>query len=116
MSSCLSVNSIPINFSALCIMSLLMRKGVGDGRGEGDAVGVGIWASAFKGKPETVKPAAPAAGRSLTNERRPMLRFFEPSLTVGLLPRMLAVCLLLTAYCGLGLPYLSFTTLAFPVR
>jgi hypothetical protein len=78
---------MPINFSALCIMSLLMRKGVGEGRGEGDGVGVGVWASACNGKPETVKPAAPAAGRSLTNERRSMLRFFEPSLTVGLMTR-----------------------------
>ncbi len=48
----------------------------------------------------------------------------EPSLTVGLLPRMVvaycllltAFCLLPTAYCGLGLPCLSFTSLAFPVR
>ena len=29
-------------FSALCIMSLVMRKGVGDGRGEGTGVGVGV--------------------------------------------------------------------------
>src|SRR6266446_1998075 len=101
MSSCLSVNSIPITFSALCIMSLVMRKGVGDGRGDGN--GVGVWAIAFKEELDTTSPAAPAAGRSLTKDRRSSPDFFrvfgsgffidvlkkvvEPCLTVGLLPR-----------------------------
>src|SRR5260370_19620976 len=70
MSSCLSLNSMPISFSALCIMSFVMRPGVGDGRGEGRGVGVGVCAIAFKGRFATVNPAAPAAGRSLTKVRR----------------------------------------------
>src|SRR5712691_4241550 len=70
MSSCLSFNSMPISFSALCIMSFVMRPGVGDGRGKGDGVGVGVCATALNGRFATVNPAAPAAGRSLTNVRR----------------------------------------------
>src|SRR6266568_1508489 len=68
MSSCLSVNSMPISFSASCIMSLVIRIGAGDGRGDG--VGVAVCASAFSGELETASPAAPAAGRSLTKVRR----------------------------------------------
>src|SRR5437763_8417562 len=69
MVSCASVNSIPISFSALWIISLVIRRGgVGEGRGEGD--GVGICASAFNGVFDTTRPAAPAAGRSLTKLRR----------------------------------------------
>src|SRR5260370_13464673 len=50
-------------------MSFVMRSaGVGEGRGEG--VGVGVCAAAGKGKLEIARPAAPAAGRSLTNVRR----------------------------------------------
>src|SRR2546427_12955327 len=60
---------MPISFSALCIMSLVMRgAGVGDGRGEGD--GVGVCASPFSGDFDTASPAAPAAGSSLTKLRR----------------------------------------------
>src|SRR5712692_2266126 len=70
MSSCLSLNSMPISFSALCIMSFVMRPGVGDGLGEGSGVGVGVCAIAFNGRLATVNPAAPAAGRSLTKVRR----------------------------------------------
>src|SRR5712691_8324979 len=76
MSSCLSLNSMPISFSALCIMSFVMRPGVGDGRGEGDGVGVGVCATALNGRLATVNPAAPAAGRSLTKVRRLMLDLF----------------------------------------
>src|SRR5438046_1575000 len=65
MVSCASVNSMPISFSALCIISLVILR---DGVGEGD--GVGICARAFNGDFETAKPAAPAAGSSLTKLRR----------------------------------------------
>ena len=64
---------MPISFSALCIISLVMRSGVGDGRGEGEAAGVGIWANAVNGDFETARPAAPAAGSSFTKLRRLML-------------------------------------------
>jgi hypothetical protein len=43
--------------------------GVGDGLGEGAAVGEGVWASASSGNFETVRPAAPSAGSSLTKVR-----------------------------------------------
>src|SRR5436190_20553332 len=130
MSSCLSLNSRPISFSALCIMSLVMRPGVGDGRGEGIGVGVGVCAIAFNGRFATVSPAAPAAGRSLTKARRLIeLRFDfsiesslvvlptryrrrytqEPSLTVGLLTRSAHSYFV-------GAPYFIFTTFALPVR
>src|SRR5260370_16248619 len=67
---------MPISFSALCIMSLVMRgAGVGDGRGEGD--GVGVCASAFSGDFDTASPAAPAAGSSLTKLRRLMRSLFD---------------------------------------
>jgi len=60
-------------------MSLVMRKGVGDGRGDGigAGVGVGVWAIAFKGELDTTSPAAPAAGRSLTKDRRSSPDFFR---------------------------------------
>jgi len=50
-----------------------MRSGVGDGRGEGEAAGVGVWANAVNGDFETARPAAPAAGSSFTKLRRLML-------------------------------------------
>src|SRR5438093_2068004 len=60
---------MPINFSALCIISLVTRgAGVGDGRMNGE--GVGVCASALNGVVETASPAAPAAGSSLTKLRR----------------------------------------------
>src|SRR6185436_3770403 len=72
MSSCLSVSSSPINFSAACIISFEMRRGVAEGRaeGEGAGVGVGVCAIAFNGELETARPAAPAAGSSFTKLRR----------------------------------------------
>src|SRR5260370_8553061 len=70
MSSCLSLNSMPISVSGLWIMSFVVRPGVGDGRGEGRGGGVGVWAIAFNGRFATVNPAAAAAGRSLTKVRR----------------------------------------------
>src|SRR6266404_6539954 len=116
MSSCLSLNSRPISFSALCIMSFVMRPGVGDGRGEGIGVGVGVWAIAFKGRFATVNPAAPAAGRSLTKARRLMPRFFcaGPGFFITILKvdsmiRSLSLAVLkrrpvlLTAHCPLSL-------------
>src|SRR5438132_13585088 len=61
---------MPISFSAWCIISLVMRSGVGDGRGEGEAAGVGVWANVVNGDFETASPAAPAAGSSFTKLRR----------------------------------------------
>src|SRR5215216_3132341 len=66
--SCASVSSIPISFSAWCIISLVMRGvGVGDGLGEG--VGDGVCARASIGNFDAVKPAAPSAGSTLRNFR-----------------------------------------------
>src|SRR2546426_2471744 len=71
MASCASFNSIPINFSALCIISLVMRgTGVGDGDGEGRGVGVGVCAAAGNERLDETSPAAPTAGSSFTNVRR----------------------------------------------
>src|SRR5947208_4382400 len=81
-------------------MSLVMRgAGVGVGRGDGD--GLGVWANAFSGALDTAKPAAPAAGRSLTKLRRLIELRFDffidssnklLSLTLGLLKRRGASC------------------------
>jgi len=64
-------------------MSLVMRKGVGDGRGDGIGVGVGVgvWAIAFKVGLDTTSPAAPAAGRSLTKDLRSSPDFFRSLLS-----------------------------------
>src|SRR2546423_14567735 len=70
MSSCLSVRSIPIIFSACLRSSFLIRDAAGEGVGPGDGVAVGICASAFNGDSDRAKPTAPAAGRSLTKLRR----------------------------------------------
>src|SRR5437667_9488337 len=59
---------MPISFSALCIISFVIRIGIGDGVGDG--VGVGVWANVFSGAFETTSAAAPAAGRTLTKLRR----------------------------------------------
>src|SRR6185369_12726586 len=67
--SCASLSSMPISFSAWCIISFVMRgAGVGDGLGDGD--GEGVCASASSGSFEAVRPAAPRAGRSFTKVRR----------------------------------------------
>src|SRR5213593_3368571 len=81
---------MPMSFSALCIMSFVMRSvGGGEGWGIGEGVGVGVCAIIFSGEPDTARPAAPAAGRSLTKDRRLMLLdFSEPTLTVRLLTRV----------------------------
>src|SRR5262249_34094966 len=69
--SCASVSSIPISFSAACIISLVMRSGgVGDGLGEGIGVGDGGWARASDCPFEATRPTAPSAGSSLTKFRR----------------------------------------------
>src|SRR5690349_19821081 len=75
--SCASVSSIPISFSAWCIISLVIRgAGVGDGLGVGVGVVVGVWARASSGSVEAVKPAAPSAGSTLRNFRLLVLVFF----------------------------------------
>src|ERR1041385_1310934 len=125
---------MPISFSALCIISLVMRIGVGEGLGVGEGVGVAVCASAFSGAFETASAAAPAAGSALTKLRRLIdvrFDFFiigarascphlllvllkaEPSLTLGLLTLRPQVDNLRYL---LKLPYFSFTTFAFPVR
>src|SRR5215204_3164874 len=69
--SCASVSSIPISFSAWCIISLVMRgAGVGDGLGDGTGVGEGVCARASSGSFVAVRPAAPRAGSSFTKVRR----------------------------------------------
>ena len=80
--SCASVSSMPISFSVWCIISFVMRgAGVGDGLGDGSGVGEAVWANASSGNFETPRPAAPSAGRSFTNVRRPtvvlLLRVLE---------------------------------------
>src|ERR1043165_6294051 len=68
---CASVSSMPISFSAWCIISLVTRgAGVGDGLGED--VGDGVWASASTGNFDAMRPAAPSAGRLLTKFRLAM--------------------------------------------
>src|SRR5215216_6092127 len=72
-----SVSSMPISFSAWCIISLVMRGvGVGDGLGEGTGVGDGVWARASRGNFVAVRPAAPRAGSSFTKVRLVVLLFF----------------------------------------
>src|SRR5438552_1683408 len=70
MSSCLSVRSIPIIFSACLRSSFLIRDSAGEAVGPGDGVAVGICASAFNGDSDSARLTAPAAGRSLTKLRR----------------------------------------------
>src|SRR5437660_12551896 len=63
---------MPISFSAVCSISFVMRCGVGDGDGDGKGVGVGVGVCAAAGSErlDAATPAAPSAGRSLTNARR----------------------------------------------
>jgi hypothetical protein len=71
--SCASLNSIPISFSAVCNISLVIRGGgVGEGEGEGVGTGVGLGVCATEEieKVEAANPATPNAGRVLTNARR----------------------------------------------
>src|SRR5689334_11716269 len=75
MSSCLSLKSIPMIFSACSRSSFLMRS-CGEGLGDAWADGVGVWANAVRGVFEATTAAAPAAGRTLTKARRVIdLRF-----------------------------------------
>src|SRR5690349_7803926 len=69
--SCASVSSMPISFSAWCIMSLVMR-GAGVGDGLGDGVGDRVWANAPIGNFDATRLAAPSAGRLLTKFRLAM--------------------------------------------
>src|SRR6185369_14435798 len=71
--SCASVSSMPINFSAWCIISFVMRgAGVGDGLGDGvgDGADDGVCASASSGNRVAATPATPRAGSSFTKFRR----------------------------------------------
>src|SRR5262249_20184701 len=64
-----------------CIISLVTRgAGVGDGLGVG--VGDGVWAKVSSGRFETVRPAAPSAGKSLTKFRRSRFASFARGLLV----------------------------------
>src|SRR5262245_57662432 len=114
---------MPINCSAWCIISLVMRKGgvgdglaeaagvgdglaeaagVGDGLAEAAGVGDGVCASALSGVFVTTMPAAPAAGRSFTKVRRLSdLRFVFFMISVRRRPARSSFCLRLSAYCFL---------------
>jgi len=69
--SCASVNSMPINLSVTCNISLVIRgAGVGDACGAGAARLVGLCASEFNGSLVATIPAAPIAGSNFTKVRR----------------------------------------------
>src|SRR5437660_3342818 len=62
---------MPISFSAVWSISFVMRGGGdGDGDGKGVGVGVGVCAAVGSERFDAANPAAPSAGRSLTNARR----------------------------------------------
>ena len=50
--------------------------GEGTGVGAGDGVGVGVWANVSSGILVATIPAAPIAGKSFTNDRRPTREVF----------------------------------------
>jgi hypothetical protein len=52
---------------------VIRGAGVGDGTGvgSGDGVGVGVWPNVSSGILVATIPAAPIAGKSFTNDRRP---------------------------------------------
>src|SRR6185369_6824484 len=83
--SCASVNSMPISFSAWCIISLVMRgAGVGDGLGEGVGDGDAVCARASNGSFDATRPAAPSAGRLLTKFRLAIFASFARGVLVFL--------------------------------
>src|SRR6185503_18363299 len=105
--SCASVSSMPISFSAVCIISLVMR-GVGVGEG------LGVCASASIGSFVAARPAAPMAGSSFTKARRVVLVFLIFLTTDYTDERQIYLFMgsivPVPTPCVLDFPYFSFTT------
>lgn len=121
----------------MCIISLvILGGGVGDGEGlgNGDGEGDGVCAIVLSGTCVAISPAAPTAGRSLTNARRLTLvlrgdlaafdfLFFMFLPIVALLfddgsKRYLpdGNIVPVPTPCVISAPYLSFKTFALPKR